>query len=227
MSTSTLFRPGSLKKPYAGMQMEGPLATWYARSTRVRHDRLQTAQSIAAQVAPGGAILEVAPGPGYLSIELAKLGDFRLTGLDISRSLVRIASENARQAGVAIDFRHGDVGQMPFASDSFDLIVCQAAFKNFPNPVAALDEMYRVLKPGGRVSILDLRKEAPLDAVRAEVRSMQLSALNAWMTGLVFRFALIRAAYPRQKLEAVVAQSRFRHGEIVAQGIGFDLRLSK
>jgi len=228
MSTTHL-RPGvlNLRKPYGGMQMEGPIATWYARSTRVRHDRLETAQSIAAQVPAGGAILEVAPGPGYLAIELARCGDFHVSGLDISRSFVRIASQNAREAGVSIDFHHGDVLRMPFASDAFDFIVCQAAFKNFPDPVAALNEMWRVLKPGGRVSILDLRKDAPLDAIHQEVRSMHLSPLNAWVTKQVFRFGLLRAAYPREKLEAVVAQSRFGDGEIVTDGIGFDLRLRK
>jgi ubiquinone/menaquinone biosynthesis C-methylase UbiE len=209
------------------MQMEGPIATWYARTTRDRHDRLATAHAIASQVPPGGAILEVAPGPGYLSIELARLGDFHVSGLDISRSFVRIASSNAQQAGVSVDFRHGDVARMPFAADSFDFIVCQAAFKNFPDPVAALDEMHRVLKPGGRVSILDLRKDAPRDAIEREVRDMHLSSLNAWLTTWTFRLFLLRAAYPRPKLEAVVARSRFRQGEIVLDGIGFDLRLTK
>jgi ubiquinone/menaquinone biosynthesis C-methylase UbiE len=228
---STLGRPRhpglSPNQPYAGLQMEGPLATWYARSTRVRHDRLQTAQSIAQHVPPGGAILEVAPGPGYLAIELAKLGDLHVSGLDISRSFVRIATDNARQADVSIDFRHGDVAQIPFASDSFDFIVCQAAFKNFPNPVTALDEMQRVIKPGGRVSILDLRKDAPLDAIDQEVRSMHLSPFNTWLTKWVFRLALLRAAYTRPRLAAAVAQSRFTDWEIVAEGIGFDLRLRK
>jgi ubiquinone/menaquinone biosynthesis C-methylase UbiE len=84
--------------------------------------------------------------------------------------------DNARRAGVAIDFRQGDVARMPFATDSFDVIVCQAAFKNFPDPVAALDEMHRVLQPAGRVSILDLRKDAPREGIEQEIRAKHLSA---------------------------------------------------
>jgi 2-polyprenyl-3-methyl-5-hydroxy-6-metoxy-1,4-benzoquinol methylase len=51
--------------------------------------------------------LEVAPGPGFVAIALARLGSYRLVGLDISESFVRIARENAKRAGVNITFREG------------------------------------------------------------------------------------------------------------------------
>jgi ubiquinone/menaquinone biosynthesis C-methylase UbiE len=215
------------RKPYAGVQMEGPIATWYARTTRDRLDYPVTAQTIADRLPHGGDVLEVAPGPGYLSIQLARLGGFRISGLDISRSFVRIATDHARQAGVAIDFRHGDVAQMPFATASFDYIVCQAAFKNFPNPVAALDEMHRVLRPGALASILDLRKDASREAIDAEIQTMRLSPLSALFTRWTFRFGLLRAAYTRERLEAVVAQSKFGRGQFHEDGIGFELKLVK
>jgi ubiquinone/menaquinone biosynthesis C-methylase UbiE len=216
------------RKPYAGIQMEGPLATWYAHTTgRDTRRHQQSARAIADRLPPGSRVLEVAPGPGYFAVALAQLGDFRITGLDISRSFVRIAAENARRAGVSIDFRHGDVARMPFPSDSFDFVVCQAAFKNFPDPVAALDEIHRVLRPGGRAAIQDLRKEAPREAIDAEVRAMGLSPLNAFLTRWTFRLGLLRAAYSREALQAVVARSRFGGGEIVEDGIGFELGLLK
>src|SRR5947209_3310912 len=110
------------RKPYGGMQMEGPLASWYARNTRARRDHSKTADAIAARLPSGSSVLEVAPGPGYLAVELARRGQYQITGLDISRSFVRIATENARRAGVAIDFRHGDVAHIPFPAESFDLV---------------------------------------------------------------------------------------------------------
>jgi ubiquinone/menaquinone biosynthesis C-methylase UbiE len=208
--------------------MEGPIARWYANNTgRDTRGYRKTAQALVERLAPGSAVLEVAPGPGFLAIELAKLDSRRITGLDISRSCVRIAKENARRAGVAIDFLHGDASNMPFPADSFDFVVCRAAFKNFADPVGALDEMYRVLRPGGRASIFDLRKDAPLDAIDQEVRDMQLSPLNAVLTRWIFRLMLLRAAYTREALEAMVAQSRFGRGEIVEDGIEFELRLAK
>ena len=215
-------------KPYAGVQMEGPIAAWYARITRDRRDRPVTARAIAERLPAGSAILEVAPGPGYLAVELARLGHgFKVTGLDISHSFVRMARENAARAGVAADFHHGDVAHMPFASNSFDFAVCQAAFKNFPDPVAALDEIHRVLRPGAQLSIFDLRKDAPPAAIDEEIRSMHLSSVSAFLTRLVFRFGLLRAAYTRPALESVVARSRFGQGQILPDGIGFELRLVK
>src|SRR5207244_13254881 len=101
----------------------------------------------------GAGGLEVAPGPGYLAIEMARPGRIHVTGLDISRTFVEIAGENARQAGVTVEFRQGDVARMPFETESFDLVVCQAAFKNFTQPHSALAEMHRVLRAGGSAVI--------------------------------------------------------------------------
>jgi ubiquinone/menaquinone biosynthesis C-methylase UbiE len=91
--------------------------------------------------------------------------------------------------------------------------------------VAALDEIHRVLRLGGRASIFDMRKAAPRDAIDQEVRHMQLSPPSAVITRWIFRLGLLRAAYTRDALEAVVGRSRFGRGEIVPEGIGFELRL--
>ncbi len=223
MSISTPFF--SRRKPYAGLQMEGLVARWYAHLTRARRDHRQTAQAIAALLPAGGTVLEVAPGPGYMAVELARLGAYSITGLDISHAFVRIAANNARRAGVTIDFRHGDVAHMPFPAAAFDFVTCTAAFKNFHDPVAALDEIHRVLRLGGRASIFDMRKDAPRDAIDQEVRHMQLSPPSAFITRWIFRLGLLHAAYSREALEAVVGRSRFGRGEIVPEGIGFELRL--
>jgi len=225
MSVSTSAVPR--RKPYLGMQMEGPIARWYAHLTGRDPRHRDTARMIAERLAPGSAVLEVAPGPGYMAIELAKLGGYRVSGLDISRSFVRIASDNARRAGVTVDFRHGDVAHMPLPDNTFDFVVCQAAFKNFPDPVAALNEMHRVLRPGGQALILDLRKDASPEAIERELEGMHLSPLNVVLTRWVFRFGLLRTAYTRSALESVVAQSRFGTSELLQPGIGFELTLTK
>jgi ubiquinone/menaquinone biosynthesis C-methylase UbiE len=216
------------QKGYKGIPMEGLIATWYAHITAGdARDFKRNAEAIAGRLRPGARILEVAPGPGYLALELARKGDFRITGLDISHSFVRIASENARRAGVSIDFHQGNVSEMPFADGSFDFVVCVAAFKNFVDPLGALNEIYRVLTPGGAASIQDLRKDAPPEAVEAEVNGMRLSRLNTALTKLTFRFMLLRNAYSRPALEQLVAASRFGTGEILEQNVGFELRLTK
>jgi ubiquinone/menaquinone biosynthesis C-methylase UbiE len=207
--------------------MEGPIANWYDRSTRGRIPEFaRTAAEVAASLPAGSAILEVAPGPGFLAIELAKLG-YAVTGIDISRSFVEIAGRNARDAGVTIDFRRGDVARMPFADDSFDFVVCVAAFKNFPDPVAALDEVHRVLRPGASASIQDLRKEATDQEIAAEVRGMNQGRINTLITKWIFRTALLRAAYRTEAALRLAARSRFGGGRITTRGVGFDLRLTK
>ena len=215
------------QKAYKGIPMEGVIATWYAKNTsrdRRRFDAV--ARAVAERVPPGGRVLEVAPGPGYLAIEIAQSGR-QVAALDISKSFVRMARENASRAGVAIDVRHGNAAAMPFADASFDLVVCMAAFKNFSDPAGALDEMHRVLKPGGQASIYDLRKDAALQDIDAEIRDMHLSTWNALLTRWIFRFGLLKSAYTREQLERMAAQSRFGRCEITPSGIGLELRLTR
>jgi ubiquinone/menaquinone biosynthesis C-methylase UbiE len=174
------------QKAYKGLPMEGPVATWYAKNTARDQRRFKnTARALAERVHSGGRILEVAPGPGYLSIELAKRG-YAVSAMDISRSFVRIVRQNAADAGVTVTVEQGNASAMPFADGSFDYVVCMAAFKNFSDPVGAINEMYRVLTPGGTSSIYDLRKDAAAVDIAAEVRNMHLSAWNAFVTRVIF-----------------------------------------
>lgn len=174
----------------------------------------------------GSDVLEVAPGPGLLAIQLASRG-YRMTAVDISATFVRIARENALKAGVAVDVRQGNAAQLPFADNTFDFVICTAAFKNFTDPIGALDEVYRVLRHDGEAAILDLRKDATRGDIDAEVRRMGLSLWNALVTRWIFRFFLLKRAYSCTQLERLVKQSRFRRCEIVPVGITSELRLRK
>lgn len=217
----------STRKAYKGLAMEGAIATWYARNTARDLRRFHAcARAVIGAAPPGSRVLEVAPGPGYLAIEVARHG-LRVTGLDISHSFVRIASENAAAAGVKAEFRQGDAAHMPFPVGAFELVVCSAAFKNFTDPVGALDEIHRVLVPGGRASIYDLRKDASLEEIDREVRGMNLSRVSAALTRWTFRHLLLKNAYTREAMRELAARSRFGGGELVDDGIGFELRLAK
>lgn len=215
------------EKPYKGLPMEGMLAAWYARNTANDMSRFQiAADTVSARTPVGGQVLEVAPGPGYLAIALAKSGR-QVSTLDISQTFVKIARENSAKAGVALDVRHGNASAMPFAPASFDFVVCMAAFKNFADPVGALNEIHRVLRPGGQASIFDLLKDASLQDIDAGVAAMRLSAWNAFVTRWIFRCWLLKKAYRREDLERMAALSRFGRCEIESNGVGFELRLIK
>jgi ubiquinone/menaquinone biosynthesis C-methylase UbiE len=215
-------------KPYKGMGMEGPVAKWYARLTQKSiQDYKDLAARMAAELEAGARVLEVAPGPGYFAIELAKLGSFEITGLDISETCVQIARENARREHVEVAFQQGNASEMPFASNTFDFLFCRAAFKNFSEPVRALEEMYRVLKPGGRAVIIDLRRDASVDAVNHAIDGMKLGVVNGMLTKLTFRFMLLKRAYTKPELEQFLAQTSFQSGEIREHPMGFEIWLTK
>ena len=217
------------QKGYKGLGMEGMVARWYAKIRRsgsqIEEWRKQ-AVSLTSSLPNGADVLEVAPGPGYFAIELARLGRLHVTGLDISHTFVEIARENARQAGVSVDFQQGNASSMPFAGGSFDLIICQAAFKNFSQPGQAIDEMYRVLRGGGMVIIQDMWKEVSDATIRQEVNAMQLGLVNAFLTERSLRM-LRRRAYTREQFERLAVASAFGGGEIETSRIGIELRLKK
>jgi ubiquinone/menaquinone biosynthesis C-methylase UbiE len=208
--------------------MEGWLARWYAR-TRA-HDMADfrtQAHAVARRLSPGADVLEVAPGPGYFAIELARLGAFRIVGMDISRSFVAIAAENAQRAGVAVDFRHGDVSAMPFAEQSFDFVYCSAAFKNFAEPVRTLDEMHRVLRRGGEALIVDLRNDTSIQDIDTYLHRSGRAGFDLWLTRLTFRYLLLRRAYPQETFRGLARQSAFGGCAIDPAPIGFEARFAK
>ena len=216
------------KKSYKGMAMEGFIARWYAKNTKGNMEQYKNwAKKVAKNTTEGSNVLEVAPGPGYLSINLAELGNYKVFGLDISKTFVEIEQKNAEDAGVKAEFRHGDASNMPFENEKFDFIVCTAAFKNFTKPIRALNEMYRVLRPNGTALIIDLRRDASRDAINDEVENMGLNWINKFFTKLTFRFMLLRNSYTKSEIEKLVSHTNFRKYNIPLDPMGFELWLHK
>ncbi len=214
---------------FKGPEMEGPIARWYARvrgsESQLDLYRKQAAQ-LAAGLADGARVLEVAPGPAFLAIEMARLGRLQVTGLDISHTFVEIASENARKAGVTAEFRQGDVARMPFETGSFDLVVCQAAFKNFTMPRSALAEIHRVLRAGGTAVIQDMSRDATHADIDHEVDGMDLGRIGSFTTKATLEM-LKRRAYTPAQFEHLATESPFGKCEITTAGIGHEVRLTK
>jgi len=215
-------------KGYKGIGMEGRIARWYAKNTWKDIAAFRRLAERFAQETPADShILEVAPGPGYLAIELAKCGQYAITGLDISHSFVEIARANAQKALVTVHFRHGNASAMPFTDGTFDLIVCRAAFKNFSQPLKAIDEMHRVLKPGGRAVIIDLRKEASMQDINTYIQKAGYGWFDAWLMRITFRFLLMPRAYTQEQVTQMAARSRFGRAAMHEVDIGFEIVLTK
>jgi ubiquinone/menaquinone biosynthesis C-methylase UbiE len=215
-------------KAYKGIGMEGAIARWYATLTsKGMKDFEALAQRVAPRLSPGSSVLEVAPGPGFFCIELAKLGPFHITGLDISKTFVQLARKNAAEAQMDVRFLQGNAAAMPFEDDCFNFLLCRAAFKNFAEPVCALQEMCRVLKPGGGALIIDLRKDAPRAAINQAVEEMNLNSASRIMTKLAFRVSLLKRAYTKSDFQQFLGQTNFGHVDIQESLTGFEIFLSK
>jgi ubiquinone/menaquinone biosynthesis C-methylase UbiE len=218
----------AMRKPHGDRPIEGLMAKWYAANTgEMMQQYVELAKRVASQLPQGARVLEVAPGPGYFCIELAKLGSYSITGMDLSHTFVKIAAEKAEQAGVRAQFVQGSASNMPFLKESFNFLLCRAAFKNFADPVGALNEMCRVLVPGGSALLIDLSRDAEPDEVSRAVDKMGLSTVNRVLTKVVFRTVLIRNAYSRTEFEQMLAQTALSHVEISGEGMGFEIAMTK
>jgi ubiquinone/menaquinone biosynthesis C-methylase UbiE len=98
--------------------------------------------------------LDAGCGTGFLSFELAGRGH-RVTGIDFAPAMLAEARRKAAERGVSIRFEEGDAEQLPFAPGSFDLVVSRHVLWTLPHPEAAIDVWTRVLRPGGRLAVID------------------------------------------------------------------------
>jgi ubiquinone/menaquinone biosynthesis C-methylase UbiE len=109
-----------------------------------------------------GQAADLGCGPGDLVIELARLATgLHITGVDLSPEMLAQATERVEASGVGdrAAFRLGDAQQIPFPEESLDLVVSTMSLHHWSAPVAVLDEIARVLRPGGAFVVFDLRRD--------------------------------------------------------------------
>jgi ubiquinone/menaquinone biosynthesis C-methylase UbiE len=198
------------------------VARWYDKTTRKEMPEITAlAARIAALIPPAATVLEVAPGPGFLSIELAKRG-MRVRAIDISKTFIEIAQRNATAEGVEVQFDLGNAAALPLKDESVEFVVSRAAFKNFTEPVKALEEMRRVLRPGGTALLIDLRRDVPVAELRRYVNGLGVSRLNRWFMMIVFRGMLIKRAYPLDEIRRMVRQAGWTEARVETSPVGFE-----
>lgn len=100
-----------------------------------------------------GDVLEVAVGTALNLSHYPQ--EVALTGIDLSPEMLEIARSRAAQTQRPIDLREADAHELPFADESFDTVVCTYSLCNIPDPRRAVEEMKRVLRPGGKLILVD------------------------------------------------------------------------
>ena len=127
----------------------------------------------------GEKVLDVASGPGATAFLLGREFGVEVEGVDLGEQSVATANAKAQEVGVSasVRFRVGDAERLPLEDASVDAVVCECALCTFPDKAAAVTEMARVLRPGGRVGITDVA----LDRHRLDA---ELKTLSGWVACL-------------------------------------------
>jgi ubiquinone/menaquinone biosynthesis C-methylase UbiE len=203
-----------------GIQGEVTVAEYDLMQRHLRDKGWIATKELLASGIASGISLEIGFGPGYLGLEwLKNTTQSTLEGLDISPDMKKLALRNASQYELSdrVVYHLGNCDQLPFADNKFDAVFTNGSLHEWENPVKAFNEIWRVLKPGGRYFISDLRRDISffmlamlwLGTKPASMRSGLLSSINA--------------AYIPQELKTMLKGSMLREGVITANRIDISI----
>lgn len=213
-----------VKETDQGIQGESNVEI-YDRMLRRLRDKgwLDTKQILQSGIVAGHA-LEIGPGPGYLGLEWLKATrNSRLTGLDISVDMIGAAKKNAGEYGFEdrAAYIESDAQKMPFEDETFDAVFSNGSLHEWAEPGIILDEIYRVLKPGGKYHLSDLRRDMnPLMKwlLKKATRPKEI------VPGLV---TSINAAYTADEVRKLTAASKLNVFVVRRSAIGLSISGSK
>ena len=217
---SNLFR--TIKQFTSKEGIEGYFAEKYDKFAKaVLIDEYKEIANLVIKHLKPGKILEIGPGPGYLSIEIAKHGAFQITGLDISETMVEIAKRNTKEAKVEVEFRLGSAADMPFQDNIFGFVVSSGSLHHWKEPVKVFNEIYRVLKTNGEALISDLWKDASKEEIDKIARKTK-SFIMRW--GIKHS---IKEAYTKDQIIELLSKTKFKEGEIKENPMALEIWLKK
>jgi ubiquinone/menaquinone biosynthesis C-methylase UbiE len=193
----------------------------YDRMQRKLRDRgwIETEEVLQSGITNGHA-LEVGHGPGYLGLEWLKAtSGTSLTGLDISPDMKALAERNAAEYGLSarVDYRLGNAASLPFEDGAFDAVFTNGSLHEWEEPLSVLDEIWRVLKPGGRFCVSDLRRDMNGLLRTLMWLSTQPAAIRPGLT------TSINAAYIPAELEVLLKQTCIEGARVSSNLMGITI----
>ena len=165
----------------------------------------------------GGRVLDLGTGPGQIPIKIAKrLPGVEIVGIDRSRNMIRQAREQAiaERLAARLQFQIGDANRVEFPDASFDFVLCNSVLHHLENSVRVLDDLARVVRPGGGVLVRDLRRPSRL------AFPMHVRWYGRHYTGLMKQLyiASVRSSYTAQELEKLLRASKLRGARLFRHG---------
>jgi ubiquinone/menaquinone biosynthesis C-methylase UbiE len=164
-----------------------------------------------------GIALEIGPGPGYLGLEwLKKTQGTHLKGLEISEDMIAIARKNAAEYSLSdrVEYFKGDAQKMPFEDKYFDAVFTNGSLHEWAHPENILNEIARVLKPGGRYFISDMRRDMNILAKWFLLLMCQPKSIRP---GLI---TSINAAYILPEIEIMLPKTRLQGWQVKKNFLG-------
>lgn len=167
-----------------------------------------------------GNCLEIGPGPGYLGIDwLRKTSGTILTALEISKTMIEVAEKNCKDAGMSerAEYISGNASKMTFEDDRFDGIFTNGSLHEWEEPEKVISEIYRVLKPGAKFFIGDLKRNIN----PALIKMMKMGVKSRSMKrGLE---TSVGAAYIKSELEEMMRKSPFAKFHVNEDAFGIEI----
>jgi ubiquinone/menaquinone biosynthesis C-methylase UbiE len=188
---------------------------WVSRTPQMRWIR-HFVISQAAVLKDHGEAVDLGCGAGQLVMEMAwKAPGLHMTGIDLSEKMLADARQSTQRVGLEdrVDFRLGNVEEIPFPDQSVDLVISTSSLHHWTDPVKVLNEIDRVLKPGGAYYIFDLRRDMALPFYMLIWFATQFivpAALHQVNEPMGSR----NASYTVQDLADLIRQSRLRGGQV-------------
>lgn len=198
-----------------GIQNEVTVKTFDLFARSMRDKGWNGVDGMIASGIKGGDVLEVGPGPGYVGLELSKkIRPSSLTGCEISPAMLHIAEKNAAEYSIPAHYVLGNCMEMPFEDKSFDAVISNGSLHEWENPIRAFDEIYRVLRTGGRYCITDLRRDVhPLKKALVYLSTQPKEMRPGLITSL-------NAAYTISEITELLRHSNLRNATVTSDFFG-------
>ena len=207
-----------------GIQGEYPVDIYDQMQRRFRDKGWMETRAIIRSGITSGTALEVGPGPGYLGLEWLKHTEgTRLVGLDISPDMIAVARRNAADYGLTArtDYVESSGARIPFDDSTFDSVFTNGSLHEWSDAGGTLAEIWRVLKPGGRAFISDLRRD-----IAGPIKWFMWSVTKpkAIRPGFI---TSVNAAYTPEELRSLMGDSSFSDFSVSSNPMGVEITAKK
>jgi ubiquinone/menaquinone biosynthesis C-methylase UbiE len=178
--------------------MDGWIARGYDRGVQVAFREVFPALvgDLLDELAGARRGLDAGCGPGQFTILVAeRLPSLEMWGIDLAPTMIELARDHAARSPAAsrLHFEVADVAKLPFPDGHFDAVLSSGSIKHWPDPVAGLREIHRVLVPGGRAFIGEMNRLAPPDSV-----ARNRTRIRHWFFRLIYPRVFTKALSPEE-----------------------------